>query len=228
MNKTDMEVIIKRISTFFILLLSFSACNNQVKTGGDEVKPVEQNKTSNEALDPIVQDTLIQDSSDVNSLTLRVACVDYLKLTDSYEYAKLISGQIKREQSRAQTKSENLRKDYQSWLIQEQSKYDLSTMTQTEQVQLSNKLGMMDQAKREEINKKEADLAQKMNAKQVKLMKKLSEKMTDFFKRYAKENNYDLILAKDDGGQVLFSKEHFDVTQDAIYKINAEYKAEKK
>ncbi|TFH33756.1 MAG: OmpH family outer membrane protein [Bacteroidia bacterium] len=58
--------------------------------------------------------------------------------------------------------------------------------------------------------------------------RKVLQYIYDFLQEYTKENNFDYILGKSFGGQVLYGDSNLDITDDVLTRINEKYIASKK
>jgi outer membrane protein len=58
--------------------------------------------------------------------------------------------------------------------------------------------------------------------------RKILQYIYDYLEEYTKEYNYDFILGKSFGGQVMYSDSTLDITDDVLTRLNEKYKATKK
>lgn len=81
--------------------------------------------------------------------------------------------------------------------------------------------------KQENLRRLQEDMIAKTAREQNDLNKQLFEKLTTFLKGYNKEKGFDIVLSTQLGGNVLFAVDGYDITQDVVNRLNAEYKREK-
>jgi len=66
-------------------------------------------------------------------------------------------------------------------------------------------------------------VAKEADEEDLRLTQGVMEQLNVFLKRFGEENNYDLLLGSQGNGNVLFGKEKYDVTNQAIEAINTMY-----
>lgn len=81
--------------------------------------------------------------------------------------------------------------------------------------------------KQENLRRLQEDMIAKTAREQNDLNKQLFEKLTAFLKEYNKEMGFDIVLSTQLGGNVLFAVDGYDITQDVVARLNAQYKKEK-
>ena len=83
-------------------------------------------------------------------------------------------------------------------------------------------------AKQQNLQKLERELTAKLMSEQNINNKRLFDSVTNYLKEYNATRNYSLILSTTAGGNVLFSKNGLDITQEIIDGLNARYTPKKK
>lgn len=80
--------------------------------------------------------------------------------------------------------------------------------------------------KQENLRRLQQEMFDKTTREQNDLNKQLFDKLTSFLKEYNKEKGFDIVLSTQLGGNVLFAVEGYDITQDVVNRLNADYKKE--
>lgn len=80
--------------------------------------------------------------------------------------------------------------------------------------------------KQENLRRLQQEIIDKTTREQNELNKQLFDKLTSFLKEYNKEKGFDIVLSTQLGGNVLFAVEGYDITQDVVNRLNADYKKE--
>ena len=80
--------------------------------------------------------------------------------------------------------------------------------------------------KQENLRRLQEDLIAKTAREQNDLNKQLFDKLTSFLEKYNKEKGFDIVLSTQLGGNVLFSVKGYDITNEVVERLNAEYKKE--
>ena len=80
--------------------------------------------------------------------------------------------------------------------------------------------------KQENLRRLQEDLIAKTAREQNELNKQLFDKLTSFLEKYNKEKGFDIVLSTQLGGNVLFSVKGYDITNEVVERLNAEYKKE--
>jgi len=83
------------------------------------------------------------------------------------------------------------------------------------------------QQQQELVNLRDQLQYELMEEEQV-MNRKVLQYIYDYLEEYTKENNYDYILGKSFGGQVMYSDTTLEITDDVLAKLNEKYKATKK
>jgi len=78
--------------------------------------------------------------------------------------------------------------------------------------------------KKQSLEKIQQDYNQKSMVEQSDINKRLFETITNYLKEFNAKHNYDLILSTTKGGNVFFAKGGFDVTNEVLKGLNAQYK----
>jgi len=79
-------------------------------------------------------------------------------------------------------------------------------------------------AKREQLQKEQEGYNQEAMFEQREMNLKLYEAITGYLKKFNSKHKYDLILSTTKGGNVLFAKNGFDITETVLNGLNSEYK----
>lgn len=77
--------------------------------------------------------------------------------------------------------------------------------------------------KQQNLQRLQQEMTDKMMREQNELNKKLFDTITAFLKNYNREKGFDIILSTTLGGNVLYAEDGFDITNDVVNRLNAEY-----
>ena len=78
-------------------------------------------------------------------------------------------------------------------------------------------------SKEQNLQRLQQEMMDKMNVEQQEMNKKLFDEVTAFLKVYTKQKGYDMVLTTTLGGNVLYSVDGYDITEDVVEKLNDEY-----
>lgn len=82
--------------------------------------------------------------------------------------------------------------------------------------------------KNQKLNLLQQEMTEKMMQEQGELNKRLFESITSFLSEYNKEKGYNIILSTVLAGNVLYSEEGFDITDDVVKRLNDQYNSTKR
>ncbi len=155
----------------------------------------------------------------------KIVYVNLDELSEKYEFLKDVSKSLQAEQrsyeSQYQASGQKLQADYQEF--QEKADKGLLSENQikTEQEGFAKRKENLDQ-----IQRKAEDLQDKVQSFNEEARKNL----TDYIKEYNKAGNYNYVLGYSEGplSPVLLAKDSFDITNEILDGLNAQYRAKKK
>lgn len=76
---------------------------------------------------------------------------------------------------------------------------------------------------REDLELLDQKMSNELMMKQREVSENLLNTITDYLKKYNKTHNYEMILSNSIGGNILLSKEKYNITQEILKGLNAEY-----
>lgn len=82
--------------------------------------------------------------------------------------------------------------------------------------------------KQQNFQRLQQEMTDKMVREQNELYKKIFDKITSFLKAYNQEKGYNIVLSTTVGGNVFYAQDGFDITNDVVNRLNAEYDKEHK
>lgn len=77
--------------------------------------------------------------------------------------------------------------------------------------------------KQQKLQQLQQEMTDKMMREQSELTRKLFDSITVFLADYTKNQGYNIVLSTTLGGNVLYSQEGFDITNDVVNQLNAKY-----
>ena len=171
-----------------------------------------------------VQNTQTPASSDVaikSGERLPIAYVNTDSLLLNYKMAKDLNEELIKQQEDARTNLNEEARVLESSVVEHQRK-----------IQDNGNLSL-DRAKSEEYrlqqqNSKLTDLSNRLSneiaEKQMKVSEQLRDSIVNFLEYYNTTHNYELILSNTLGGNVLYAKKMYNITDDVLKGLNARYK----
>jgi len=155
----------------------------------------------------------------------KIVYVNLDVLSDKYEYLKDVSKSVQAEQhlyeNQYQTNGQQLQSDYEAF--QEKANKGLLSENQinAEQEKFAKRKEDLDQ-----IQRKSEALGEKVQA----ITEEAHKNLSDYIKEYNKSGNYNYVLAYSEGplSPVLLANDSFDITNEILDGLNAQYRAKKK
>lgn len=164
-------------------------------------------------------------NSDSSSEALSIAYVNTDSILSKYELVKIMEAKLQGEgeamQKELQRRQQNLRQKLQYYQQQvKNNSISIEDAKRTEQALMQEEQQLYEL--QQEYANQYADQTMGMNQELVDTVK-------TFLNRYNKDQKYDYILAKSVAKNfILFSKDTFDITNQVIEKMNAEYRKKEK
>jgi outer membrane protein len=151
---------------------------------------------------------------------LRVAYVNWDTLMNEYHYVEDMLSELEKEQIRMrkelQGKMRKLEKEYKK--LKEESTY----MTQSELKKAQRRM----QRKQQNLRREQQGLQGKLARKRQKMLKKFFDNVNQYLANYNEENDIDLILRYQRGGDLLYAKNGFEITDTVLNGLNEKYEEE--
>lgn len=164
-------------------------------------------------------------NSDSSSEALSIAYVNTDSILSKYELVKIMEAKLQGEgeamQKELQRRQQNLRQKLQYYQQQvKNNSISIEDAKRTEQALMQEEQQLYEL--QQEYANQYADQTMGMNQELVDTVK-------TFLNRYNKDQKYDYILAKSVAKNfILFSRDTFDITNQVIEKMNAEYRKKEK
>ncbi len=146
-----------------------------------------------------------------------IVCVDAVKLISKYRGLEETKKALQSRNDLWKANMDTLQQEYQATLgeyTKSKAKSSPKELKLIEQTLQSKQRDIMnyEQSIKEQIRKQDEELAAKILAK-----------VNDYLKRYGKQKGYTIILAATQMGNVAYTNEAFDITDEVLAGLNAEY-----
>lgn len=158
-------------------------------------------------------------NSEVNISDLKIAYIQTDSVINNYTYFKERSAEIAEKGKKFEGELANRAKGFEQEVTNFQQSASSMTMNQA-------------RAKEEELVTKERNLVtyrdnlmQELSADENKLYNDVYDKIQEYLKKYAEENELEMILSYTRGGGVWYAKDVLDITKAVSEGINKEYEA---
>jgi outer membrane protein len=149
--------------------------------------------------------------------TVNIAYIDTDSLNVHYDYVNDLAEELNKEIEKKQRRLERKTTKLQSEFTQLQR---LSpSMTQSQLQAAQQRAVEMDR----EVQVMQNDLAEELNEEQLAMQTKLIEKLDSFMTKYNKTEQYDYILKKFNGSDILIANGTLDITDTIITLLNLDY-----
>lgn len=160
--------------------------------------------------------TVIEEVSTLDS-PIKIAYIDTDSLNVRYEYVKDITEELNKEIAKKERRLERKTTKLQSEFTQLQR---MSTNMTPQQLQAAQQRAV---EMEREMQTLQNDLSIELNEEQAEMQIKLVEKLDSFMTRYNEKEQYDYILKKFAGSEILIAKDAYDITDTIISLLNEDY-----
>ncbi|HTS44634.1 MAG TPA: OmpH family outer membrane protein [Puia sp.] len=167
-----------------------------------------------------IQRISVATQKQVNS-NFRIAYFDIDSLEAHYNYFKDILGQVKEKENAMNAELAGMEKTYQKKIAEWQKKG--TTMTQAESDQAQQEYAMMQQ----NYQARKQTLQEELFKHNEDLKSDIRKKIEAFLDEYNKMKNYSFIFAYESNSFMYSKDTAYDITQDLINGLNANYKKSK-
>lgn len=154
--------------------------------------------------------------------SFKLAYFDIDSLQEHYLYYNEALEQLKRQESSANAELQQLKAKIQKTFSDYQKKGQL--MTQTEEENARQELGVMDQNYR----RREAELQDQLQSRNLEFRNDMHKQIEDYLKVYNKNLEYALIISYEPNWIIYSRDSAYDITGDLIKGLNESYKSKKK
>ena len=158
-------------------------------------------------------------NSEINISDLKIAYIQTDSVINNYTYFKEMSAEIAEKGKKFEGELASRAKGFEQEVANFQQSASSMTMNQA-------------RAKEEELVTKERNLVtyrdnimQELSADENKLYNDVYDRIQEYLKKYAEENDLEMILSYTRGGGVWYAKDALDITKDVSEGINKEYGA---
>jgi len=150
--------------------------------------------------------------------SFKIAYFDVDSLEANYSYFKDILGQVKIRENAMNAELSGIEKNYQKKISEWQKKGNTMSQAESEQVQreyagMQQNYQARKQTLQEELFKQNEDLKSG-----------IKRKIETYLKEYNKQKNYSFIFAYESNSFIYYQDTAYNITQDLINGLNAEYK----
>lgn len=152
----------------------------------------------------------------------RIAYFDIDSLQEKYEYFRDVTGQMKTKEANVTSQLNSLQQSYQKRLKELQDKGP--TMTQSEGEAAQREYAEMQQ----KFQQRQMSMEQDLKKQQLDLMTDVRKKIENYLKEYNKQKGYAFILSYEPGFMLYYKDSLYDITNEVIQGLNAQYATEKK
>ena len=153
---------------------------------------------------------------------IKVAYINSDSVLEHYEYLKTNLVQLEEKTKKIEQEYRNRAQGLQNEITAYQRNVNNMTLGQVKAVE--EDLGK----KQQNLQMYQQTIGQQLMEEEQKLNRELYDRITKFLKKYAADNNIQVVLKYDPTSDVLFAGEALDVSQDVIDGLNASYLEEKK
>lgn len=160
--------------------------------------------------------------TDNNGPEFRIAYFDIDSLQERYEYFSDVSGEIKNKEASVSAQLNSLQDTYQKRMRELQEKS--ATMTQSEGEAAQREYMSMQQ----KFQQRQAALEQDLKKQQLDMMTSVRNRIESFLREYNKSKGYAFILSYEPGFMLYYRDSAYDITNEVINGLNADYKKDKK
>jgi outer membrane protein len=151
-----------------------------------------------------------------------IAYFDIDSLQEHYDYFKDVSGDIKKKESAMIAELRDLDARNQRTINKWREKGN--NITQAEYEAAQREVGMQQQ----QLQQRKEELDQEMKKLQIEHMTELRKQVEEYLKEYNKSKKYAYILSYEPGFIMYYRDSAYNITDDLIAGLNAQYKEKKK
>jgi outer membrane protein len=170
-----------------------------------------------EKLNKISGERLSRDTSN-----FRIAYFDIDSLQEHYQYFKDVSNDVKSKENAVASELSGLQATYQKKIREWQQKGP--NMSQSEGEAAQREYAQMQQR----YEQRQATLDQDLQKQKMEMMTDVRKKIETYLSDYNKTKGYAFILSYEPGFMLYYKDSTFDITNDVIQGLNAQYKQQKK
>ncbi len=171
-----------------------------------------------------ITETVADDAEQVIDRDYEIAYVDIDSLVANYDL--FIDKRESLEQKRGESEAELQIKSrsFEREVLDFQDKVSKGLITRTKAQMLQQELAQKEQ----ELYATRDNLAMQLSEEEQVMYRQVLNEVMDFLKEYNKDYNYRFIFSNSFGGQLLYSDQSLNITQDVLKGLNEEYAKEKK
>lgn len=156
--------------------------------------------------------------------TMKIGFYHMDSLNENYELLKDVSDELEKKMKSMSVNFETEVKSFEKWASDMEKKMKDGLLLSSEEKKFMEQF----QKRQYELGQKEQKMQMDLQKMQGDNLLKAANRISDFVKRYAEENGFDMIFQYQLGGQITYINEAFDVTSDIISGLNKEYEEVKK
>lgn len=150
-----------------------------------------------------------------NNAVAKIAFVDIKEVFDSFQLKKELQKKLEKETTIRKSQLDSLMFDLQIL----SNKLNSETNPKKEDVDRFNGLQRLYYEQKQLFENDAVEMTQKYDGQ-------ILEQMSQYIDDYAKQHDYQLILGKNDAGNVMFGAKPFDISKEVIEYINGKYQGD--
>jgi outer membrane protein len=152
---------------------------------------------------------------------MRIAYFNSDSIRENYKLFADEKVKMEGEMKQAQSRLVNEQKKFEAEVAEFQQRAEFLTITERESRE--KKLGQ----KQQELMMLEQNLSDQLANKEADVNKRIFSNVEKFLDTYSKKNKFNYILSYTQGGQIWYADKKFEITNDMLNELNAEYEKNK-
>lgn len=161
-----------------------------------------------------------QVSEQVATNPVKIAYVNVDSLLLNYNMSKDLNEELMQQSETARTDLSEKVRQLETEMVEFRRKLENNGFLSRERAEKENqRLG----EKRQDLEILDKKLSNELRQRQQQVSEQLLTTITDFLENYNKTHDYELILSTTVGGNVLYAKKGYDITNEVLSELNAEY-----
>ena len=153
---------------------------------------------------------------------VKIAYVNVDSLLMNYNMSKDLNEELMQQSETARTDLSEKVRQLESEMVEFRRKLENNGFLSRERAEKENQRLVQ---KRQDLELLDQKLSNELRVSQQEVSQKLLTTITTFLEKYNKKQGYELILSTTVGGNVLYAKKGYDITNQVLSKLNAEYSA---
>lgn len=151
---------------------------------------------------------------------LKIAFYSNDSLKKHFEYFKKEEASIEKMKSQFETKLKQLNSEYEAYVVKKDQEARAGLLSQNEMIKAQEKAQQLQQR----VLSFQQNESVRIESETLKSLEAINKKVTEWGKIFSEENNIDLLLAYDQGGQFNYINPTLDVTEAFVIFLNENQK----